>query len=104
MNGEIIGRYHGEYTWASEVRNHQQEIYCFEINGCKIYPADSCVLKFINDNVLLDNKGRKIGRHKMRHNVSFETVEDYVFVCAIEDIEAGEELYISYGPGYWLEA
>lgn len=102
IEGEILGRYYGTYTSCEEQRSDIEELYCFEVNGLKIYPDENCILRYINDNVKLNSKGRMVGRHNLVHNSLFEVVEDYVFVVASEDISPGEELYISYGRAYWM--
>lgn len=99
---EIIQRYYGEEAPVDENRSKQEELYTFDTQlGYKIYPADSCLVKYINDTVKLDHRNKKIGRLPLLHNTQFECWEGYVFVYAIDDIKQDDELYIDYGDYYW---
>lgn len=60
-------------------------------------PCKDVLARFIND-----------PRDEQKYNVKFEHIQEpgvwHCPVVALRDIEAGEELFISYGPRYWSES
>jgi len=110
----IIGEYEGKRFTSSKIFSLAKDIYVFGTDNAQIYPYQDCVLKYINDNVdFLSTleKGTKVTRKDIEHNVSWEIEEDpdeidplqkeRVYVMSIRDIEEGEELFIDYSKSYW---
>jgi len=101
--GEIIVQYNGEkITWKEcEKRNLAQEghgCYYFYISNKRCIDAQYTTWakgRYANDAAGLC---RIAG---LRNNSKYEIIKGEVFIKASRNIKVGEEIFVSYGKGYW---
>jgi uncharacterized protein len=101
--GEIIVKYDGEkITWKEcERRNLAQEGYgCYYLFISKNKCIDAQHTTWAQGRYANDAAGlvRKAGK---RNNSKYEIIKGEAFIKATRNIKAGEEIFVSYGKGYW---
>ena len=101
--GEVVVKYDGEIiTWKEcERRNEAQEGYggyYMYINKKKCIDAQHTIWahgRYANDAAGLCRV------EGIRNNAKYEISKGEVFIVATRTIKAGEEIFVSYGKGYW---
>ena len=118
MKGELVGEYRGKLILEGDEisdRSKMIRISEFMVDGFGIDKIP-CIIALINDCVQFipvdtsfskrltdDDFKLKLWEGK-GYNCAFEQKHDKMFAIATRDITPGEELYISYGIGYWFNA
>lgn len=99
--GKIVCEYEGErITWAeATVRNDKNKggyVFYITKNNCiDAFAFKKTFGRFAND-------AAGIGRIKgFRNNSTYDIVRNKVFIRATRNIEAGSEIFVSYGRAYW---
>lgn len=98
QKGEVIGEYKGEVITDEEYDRRTQEglgNYGVDIGDGLILDCGQkmCPMGYANDAYGLKRVGK--------NNSYFIQDELRVFVVALRDIKAGEEIFVSYGRAYW---
>lgn len=93
----LVGEYCGELVTTRDLRRrsrHSDYVFCTEYPDVYIDAArvDSGIERWINDAGVAE-----------RQNVEAEAVGARVFLIAKRDIQPGEELFLAYGPHYWID-
>lgn len=101
LQGEVVDIYWGRPPMSEEMNSSY--LYEFE-DKTSIIPDIKCKSRYINDIIDLNNSvnaGFLIYRNELKYNVAFGEFKGVCFIVAINNIVAGEELYIDYHPTYW---
>ena len=99
-SGTRIIEYKGRVTTWNEVKeNEADNVYIMYVSRNHAINAQP-YLKPWQDRYANDAKG--IGKIKgLRNNAVYATVKKRVYIKAIRDIKAGEEILVNYGKSYW---
>jgi SET domain-containing protein len=95
---QFVAEYHGPYIRNDHelVENWNPNIIRLQDNLC--INGNLCKARRAND---ADGISRKIGCvNNLRFYIASQS--DKVFLIALRDIYPGEELYVGYGPDYWI--
>ncbi|HYO21776.1 MAG TPA: SET domain-containing protein-lysine N-methyltransferase [Flavisolibacter sp.] len=96
--GTKIVEYKGTITTWNAVRRDATNAYIYYVKPNYVIDArdhPKSLARYVNDaKGLVKTKGRT-------NNAKFSKDGLRVFVVAIKDIEAGEEIFVEYGKGYW---
>ena len=96
--GTLIVEYTGKATTWSQVKNDWQNVYIYFVSDdyvidAKNYPESYA--RYANDAAgLTFVKG-------MVNNAEFTNIDNRIFIRAITDIPAGNEILVGYGAAYW---
>jgi SET domain-containing protein len=96
--GTRIVEYKGRITTWEEVKNDSENAYILTVNPDYVIDALPCkeaLARYAND---------AKGLQKVRgitNNSKFYTYGQQVFIEAVKDIPAGNEILVSYGKEYW---
>jgi len=99
--GKIVCEYEGErITWKVATERNDTGIggYVYYIN------KNNCIDAFHFKNTFgrYANDAAGVGRIKgFRNNSTYDVVRNKVYIRATRNIEAGSEIFVSYGSGYW---
>jgi SET domain-containing protein len=97
--GALIVEYKGKITtWKEIESNRNFNGYVYYINRNHVIdakPCKKCIGRYAND-----AKGLTKLKSK-RNNCCYTIINDRVFIKAIKNIKAGEELLVGYGKEYW---
>lgn len=96
--GTRIVEYKGTVTTWDEVRHDPTNGYIYFVKAAYVIDARDHPKSFAR--YANDAKGLTRARDK-RNNTKFEADGLRVFLVAIKDIGAGEELFVDYGRKYW---
>lgn len=89
--GTVVLQYIGK---RQPYHSHKSHDYCFNVgdNVCINALKSKAISRYVNDNF----------NHSDKHlNLDWVTEDGRVFMVAIRDVTAGDELMISYGRRYW---
>jgi hypothetical protein len=96
--GSLVVEYTGEWTTWAQVKDDWQNFYLYVIDDDHVINARNypdVYARYANDaEGLTAVKG-------LRNNCEFVNIEGKVFIKAIKDIKAGEEILVGYGKEYW---
>lgn len=106
-SGVFIGKYEGSRYPAYFELSEEEATYAYTTedgNGEHIIPEKSCIFRYINDVVDFNTSlfcNKRVYLLNYYHNVRFVEFNNLVFIETLNNIKAGEELFIRYGSGYW---
>ena len=93
----------GRRVTAKEQTEMRPSNYYLKINA-KLYidaaPVTSCYARYANDNKDVPN-GNNSKFEKFAHHT--DSTLDKCYIVALKDIKVDEEIFVSYGEGYWNE-
>lgn len=96
--GARIAEYKGRITTWKEVEHQWNNPYLYVVSPGRVIDASrtkSCIARFANDaKGLTKQKGRT-------NNAEFQNDGLRVYMMATKNIEAGDEIFVSYGKAYW---
>jgi uncharacterized protein len=101
--GDVIVKYDGDrVTWKECVRRNENQEgyggYYLYINSRKCIDAQHTLWargRYANDAAGLNRV------NGLRNNAKYEVVKGEAFIVATRNINAGEEIFVSYGKSYW---
>ena len=97
----LSGMLRGRRVTAKEETEMRPSDYYLKIND-KLYidaaPVNSCYARYANDNKDVPN-GNNSKFEKFAHHR--DSTQDKCYIVAIKDIKVDEEIFVSYGEGYW---
>ena len=99
--GDIVCEYEGErITWAEAIRRNDLDkggyVYFINEKNCiDAFEYKNTFGRYANDAAGL---GRVPGK---RNNSTYDVVKNRVYIRATRNIEAGSEIFVSYGRSYW---
>ncbi|MDQ3049733.1 MAG: SET domain-containing protein-lysine N-methyltransferase [Bacteroidota bacterium] len=99
--GQIVCEYEGErITWKQAIERNDENKggYVFFINN------NNCIDAFHYKDTFgrFANDAAGVGRiDGFRNNSTYDIVKNKVFIRATRNIEAGSEIFVSYGRAYW---
>ena len=97
----LSGMLSGRRVTAKEETEMRPSDYYLKIND-KLYidaaPVNSCYARYANDNKDVPN-GNNSKFEKFAHHR--DSTQDKCYIVAIKDIKVDEEIFVSYGEGYW---
>ena len=129
--GEILGEYDGRRFGPTKILSGMREMYAFSTHSdVMVSPADDCPFRYANDVVDLEQSllHKKIVNHaNLTYNINWHIDKDStreakqllathgkkcyldrkflnmerVQIIATQDIQAGSELFLDYGDGFW---
>jgi SET domain-containing protein len=102
--GTLIGKYEGTRLSIDVELSEEEAKYVYTINNEYIFTACTCIFRYINDIVDLESSVRHNKRIYLLlyYNVDFVEINNEVYIKTIDNIQAGDELFIHYGSPYWL--
>ena len=97
--GTRIVEYKGRVTTWNEVKEKEADnAYIMYVNRNHVInalPYKKALARFAND-------AKGLGKIRgLRNNAVYATVKNRVYIKAIRDISAGEEILVDYGKSYW---
>ncbi len=96
--GELIAEYTGEITSWEKVKNDWKNTYIYFVNEDHVIDAKDnpeVYARYANDAEGLTNV-----KH-LFNNCEFTNIEGRIYIKALKNISAGEEILIGYGQDYW---
>jgi SET domain-containing protein len=96
--GALIVEYTGEITNWAGVKNDWKNVYIYFINDDFVINAKNhpeTYARYAND-----AEGLTFVK-SLHNNCEFINIEGKVFIKALKNISAGEEIFVAYGDDYW---